>query len=147
MERGQILGAATALNLILAGKAVFTLVSKKSGTRYTYKVIRADSKKWNPATYFVSLLTGPDNTSNYQYIGMIQNNRFRTTQKSRMRDDSVPVKAISWSLIQLSAGKMSELLEIWHEGRCCRCGRRLTVPDSIAIGLGPECSGMNREGK
>ena len=27
----------------------------------------------------------------------------------------------------------------WHEGRCGRCGRKLTVPESIEAGYGPEC--------
>jgi hypothetical protein len=34
----------------------------------------------------------------------------------------------------------SDKLEVWHEGRCGRCGRRLTVPESIESGLGPECA-------
>lgn len=32
-------------------------------------------------------------------------------------------------------------IEVWHEGRCGACGRRLTVPESIANGLGPVCAG------
>jgi hypothetical protein len=36
-------------------------------------------------------------------------------------------------------GILGATLEFWHEGRCGRCGRRLTVPDSIASGYGPEC--------
>jgi hypothetical protein len=31
-------------------------------------------------------------------------------------------------------------LKVHHEGRCCRCGRKLTVPESIETGLGPECA-------
>lgn len=31
-------------------------------------------------------------------------------------------------------------VEVWHEGSCGRCGRKLTVPESIANGLGPECA-------
>lgn len=34
-------------------------------------------------------------------------------------------------------------LQVWHEGRCGRCGRKLTVPSSIETGLGPECAGKN----
>ena len=30
--------------------------------------------------------------------------------------------------------------EIMHEGRCCRCNRTLTHPDSIKTGIGPECA-------
>ena len=32
------------------------------------------------------------------------------------------------------------MLEVWHEGRCGRCNRALTVPESIASGIGPECA-------
>jgi len=28
---------------------------------------------------------------------------------------------------------------VFHEGACGRCGRTLTVPESIASGFGPEC--------
>lgn len=31
-------------------------------------------------------------------------------------------------------------VEVWHEGKCCKCGRKLTVPASIASGIGPECA-------
>jgi len=27
-----------------------------------------------------------------------------------------------------------------HEGKCGRCGRKLTVPLSIETGIGPECA-------
>jgi hypothetical protein len=30
--------------------------------------------------------------------------------------------------------------EVYHEGRCGRCNRKLTVPESIETGLGPECA-------
>jgi hypothetical protein len=31
---------------------------------------------------------------------------------------------------------------VWHEGRCGRCGRKLTVPESIESGFGPECASI-----
>src|SRR5882672_9405186 len=30
-------------------------------------------------------------------------------------------------------------IEIWHSGSCGRCGRTLTVPESVLSGFGPEC--------
>jgi hypothetical protein len=30
-------------------------------------------------------------------------------------------------------------VEFWHEGKCGRCNRKLTVPSSIESGFGPEC--------
>jgi hypothetical protein len=32
------------------------------------------------------------------------------------------------------------LLEVWHEGRCAKCGLKLTVPQSIMTGFGPTCA-------
>jgi hypothetical protein len=34
---------------------------------------------------------------------------------------------------------LPECIEIWHEGKCGKCGRQLTVPSSIETGIGPEC--------
>jgi hypothetical protein len=31
-------------------------------------------------------------------------------------------------------------IEVWHEGNCRRCRRKLTVPASIELGLGPNCA-------
>jgi hypothetical protein len=33
------------------------------------------------------------------------------------------------------------------EGRCARCGRKLTVPASLSFGLGPECAGRKHWNK
>ena len=35
----------------------------------------------------------------------------------------------------------AETVQVWHEGRCGKCGRKLTVPESLTSGLGPECAG------
>ena len=31
--------------------------------------------------------------------------------------------------------------DVHHEGKCGKCGRPLTVPESVKTGLGPICSG------
>lgn len=159
---GRITSPAAALKFILAGNAYFTLRSAKTGTRYTYRVRRAESVDTNQKNlplpelakvnaaeavrkpmYFVSLLAGPDNGADYVYLGIIGNNGcFTLTRKSRMTRVSPPVVAISWTLTKLqNLSVLPNDLEIWHEGRCGRCGRMLTVPESIAAGLGPECAG------
>lgn len=127
-----------ALNFILAGKSVFTLVSEKTSTRYTYSVAKAKRGE----AWFVSLLTGPDNTSNYTYLGYITFDgalSFRLTKKSRLSSDAVPVKAFAWTFGKLVAEQQPPV-EIWHSGRCGCCGRALTVPESIASGIGPTCA-------
>lgn len=52
---------------ILGGNAYFTLTSKKTGKSFTYRVKR----KEDAALFFVSVLNGPDNWMNYEYLGTI----------------------------------------------------------------------------
>lgn len=136
--------AERALTFILAGNAYFTIRSRKTGTRYTYRVNlpKPDPTRRqyaNPA-YFVSLLAGPDNTGDYVYLGMIADNVFKLTRASKMKNDSTPVKAFRWVLERLMRNEFPPDTEIWHEGKCGKCGRMLTVPESIASGIGPVCA-------
>ena len=100
----------------------------------------ADAEQ-KPPRYFVSLLSGPDNESDFVYLGMVSDNVFRLTRKSRMTSDSLPVRAFTWAFTKLVQRTMPPQLEVWHEGRCGRCNRKLTVPESVAAGIGPECAG------
>jgi Family of unknown function (DUF6011) len=127
-----------ALAFLLAGNAHFTLRSLKTGARYTYKVRRADVQPGESPLYFVALRDGSD----YIYIGVIRVNgtpAFAVTRKSRMAADSLPVRGFRFAFDHLVRAMMPPNLEIWHEGRCGRCGRTLTVPESIESGFGPEC--------
>lgn len=133
----QITDAAAALSYITAGRATVTLVSRKTSARYTYSVKAAK----DGGAHFVSLLSGADNTGDYTYLGLLRGGEIRTTAKSAVSADAPSYRAIAWALRQLAHGSVPEQLEIWHEGKCGRCGRKLTVPESIASGLGPTCAG------
>lgn len=145
---GNLKTAESALKFILAGNAYFTVRSLKTGVRYTYRVNRADCSRcgkkdckcWRFPTYFVALLTGPDNTGDYTYLGMIRENLFRLTRGSKMQESSTPVKAFRWVYERLTRRELPAQTEIWHEGRCGVCGRPLTVPESIESGIGPVCA-------
>jgi len=136
-------------NFLLAGSAIFTLKSTHSGSRYTYKVSKAKPKKEGEDTsmWFVGLLTGPDNDADYTYLGIICPDRkgdgmhARTTANSKMKPDSPPVKAINWFVRQVTnEGNRLDQVEFYHAGRCGRCGRTLTTPESVASGIGPVCA-------
>ena len=140
----QISSGVAARNFILAGKAIFTLVSKKTGTRYTYKVTHKDANGPYPEKWFVSYLIGPDNWTNYRSIGQINkgNMTFSLTRKAveaGLSMHSAPVAAFNWTYDFVNAGKEPVGVEVWHAGKCGRCGRLLTVPESISSGFGPEC--------
>jgi hypothetical protein len=143
---GQITEAMAALDFIKGGNSYFTLRSKKTGNRFTYRAAAAAGeegrvKGWreNASVYFVSVLTGPDNEGDYQYLGIIRDGEFRRTRKSKISETAPSHLAFEWAWRQLAAGKLPDQLEIWHEGCCGRCGRMLTVPESISSGFGPEC--------
>jgi hypothetical protein len=107
---------------ILAGNATFTIVSRKTGTRYTYRVRHKEGKP-----HYVSVLTGPDS---YTYLGEIFNVGYRPRTK-------LPSSfAFMWLWLNLGSSR----IEFHHAGKCGRCGRELTVPESIESGLGPECA-------
>ena len=137
----QITDPGAVRDFILGGKATFTIVSKKTTTRFTYKVELAEGRD---DFFFVSYLTGPDNWANYTYLGFISNPIFnpRLIAGSKGKPHIVAFQALDWLLyntLRPAAGKL-DMLEFWHEGKCCRCNRKLTVPSSIESGVGPECA-------
>lgn len=137
-----------ALNFILAGKAFLTFVNTNTQNRFTYKVVK--HKKSD--IYYVNVLTGPDI---YTYVGLITSeNRFRHSPKSHVGADAQSVKVFDWVLKRIltivspatdtepAKTALPEFIEIYHSGRCGKCGKRLTVPTSIDTGFGPECIKM-----
>jgi hypothetical protein len=143
----QITSFDRAYQFILAGNATFTLVSIKTGARFTYRVqaSKPNQKTGKPDVHFVNVLTGPDNScsNSYHYVGVIKNNEFRRTNKSRISKEAPSYRAFNWFWFKLiEKGKIPADLALFHEGRCGRCGKALTVPESIETGLGPDCSEM-----
>ena len=134
-ESGHFADAATATRFMFAGKATFTLRSLKSGTRFTYRISASE----DGAVHFVALLSGPDNSEDYQYLGIIRRGVYWHGKKSRVAADAPSVRAFDWTWRALASGHLPTTVEIWHAGACGRCGRPLTVPESIAAGFGPEC--------
>lgn len=125
--------AEKALAFICGGKAVITIVGKTA--RYTYRIRKAKDGD----LFFVSLLTGSDNQTDYSYIGCLTDVRgFWTTSKTR-NPTSAPVYGFGWVMNHLRSGVVPAGMQIWHEGKCCRCARKLTDPASIERGIGPEC--------
>lgn len=173
----RIDGAKRQLIFMLAGNATFTLVSQKTGTRFTYNVKRVCCgsckrdftgrkdvsclkctchQTGQPGKFFVSLLTGPDNESNYSHMGMLVSGKTMesfmdngnppsyvlvTTRNSKVGVEAPSYVAFNWVFEQLQQGKDPQNVEIYHAGKCGMCGRKLTVPMSIQIGIGPECLG------
>ncbi len=122
---------------ITAGRATFTLEGLSA--RYTFRV----SRGLDGRVLFVYLLTGPNNTTDYTYVGLLDETRGGVilTSASRYTAESTPVIALRWALpIIWNGGTLPAPARLMHVGRCGRCGRALTVPSSIDAGIGPECA-------
>lgn len=121
-----------------AGNATFTLQGRHS--RFTYRVRLNDAG----TLYFVGVLTGSDNTSDYSYLGTVaceERAPYKHGRKSRVGEDAPSVRAFAWFWRALTTKDEEALaqVEFRHEGRCGRCNRLLTVPESLDRGIGPEC--------
>jgi hypothetical protein len=131
---------------VMAGKAIFT-VSNGKGEHYTFKVTKKDNDAPRPPVWFVSLLTGQDNESDYTYVGCLRptTGNVDLTRASRYNRDSKPYKVIVWAMRILWAGvEFPAGYGCDGEGRCGRCGIKLTHPDGInnagyRLGYGPTC--------
>jgi hypothetical protein len=125
---------------MLAGRSTLTLVSMATGARFTYSVRQVGESK----VHFVSVLSGPNNGSDYEFVGTIFDGaRFAHGSRSRISRDAPSARAFAWAFQHLVRASLPPLCEVWHEGRCGRCGRALTVPESIASGIGPVCEGLS----
>lgn len=145
---------------VTAGRAIFTLEIPDTfrtnwkaefgdtvKPHYTFKVNFKKGEGSYKDTYFIQLFTGTDNAEylHYTYLGMldIQTGEVKITGKSCRDEDSVEVKLLRRTLKRVWADE-SDVLEqhgfkLYHEGKCGRCGRLLTTPESVTLGLGPEC--------
>lgn len=143
MHAHRFTTAADAVAYATAGKATITLVSVRTGARFTYRL--SAPKPADDGTIgdirFVALLSGADNTSDFQYMGFIgREGAYLHGRKSRIGQDAPSAVAFAWVWERLQAGTLPASVEVWHEGSCGRCGRKLTVPESIVAGIGPECA-------
>ena len=131
-----------ARDFALAGNAILTLQSLKSGVHFTFKVRKPDAeeqalKNMRPDVWFVKLLTaGSADCGEFTYMGMIREGQFTLTRASKMSPNAPAVKAFRFFF---ESTQLHPQLVIMHENHCGKCGRTLTEPESIQSGFGPEC--------
>lgn len=117
-----------------AGKALFTVQNKETKNRFTYKVIKDRKSKFD--RWWVRVLA---QHKQWVYLGCIKNGTFVATPASFKRTTDQSFIAFKFIFKYRKSITNSKKLVVYHEGRCGRCGLRLTVPESIESGFGPEC--------
>ena len=123
---------------LTAGQAIVT-VETEVGARYTYRIAR---KKDGSSPLFASVLTGPNNLTDYTYAGLVQEDgTLRPARPGRgLSPESPSVQALARLLAYARRGTLPPGWTLRHAGRCARCKRTLTTPESLETGLGPECA-------
>ena len=125
---------------LLAGRAIFT--AEHGGERRTYQVVRPEVQL-PLLPYVVRLLAGPCNLRDYVNLAVLFPDRrvLRILDVASHPCDSAAVRLLQWSLRSVFDGVGPPAgSTIANSGHCGRCGRLLTVPESIRTGLGPECA-------
>lgn len=109
----------------------------RDGRHFTYRLESIEHGKLK-GSRIVSLLTGSDNTSDYTGFAFINNNvsgdHWLNLWK---RLDHLGYRGH----VRVLTGQAPEVESFMQSGYCMKCGRLLTNPESLAIGLGPTCSG------
>lgn len=135
-----------------------TVKSLRSGSHLTYRLrpVKRDPRdRAVGRVVMVDVLTGPNNGADYTFLGAVYFGPRRElpvltgprTQSpagsggSPISDDAPSAKTLHWLFGRLARGEgPGPAAEVWHDGTCARCGRPLTTPESLALGLGPICA-------
>lgn len=134
------------LEFMFAGRSTFTVYNEVTDSRMTFKIEKLpDRKKQNkndPNIWFIKYFTGTDNYKHYSFLGSVKvvdktKLEYKHSRKSKFEPDARPVLSFMWLLD--NHDKLPEEIHFYHEGICGRCGRKLTVPESVESGYGPEC--------
>ncbi len=137
-------------------------VSHPERGHFTLKLHTAQGGKLR-GERIVSLLVGPDNVSDFKGVAFWNDERgmCHVWRRYRGPDSRMPVDGYHWQDRGWSA--YEQKLEIWTDlvvrgakgfhagagytlqlaGRCVRCNRELTDPESIRTGIGPVCAGRS----
>jgi hypothetical protein len=128
--------------LLLAGKATLTLRNPKRGTHIRVRMNNKKDRSGQPSScYFLKVSLLGDGDAGYKYAGAYFSDTHRFKAAMELEEDASLAAVVSLILRAIDTPQILSSAEIMHEGKCCRCGRKLTHPESIETGLGPECGG------
>jgi hypothetical protein len=126
----------------LAGRAEFTVENTTTQQHYTFRVNKVVFE--NSEYYFVF---DKVKSGKWGYIGVLnpKDGGIRLTkrsirQKVPLKHQDLLVVSARWVFGRIFQDiPLPENVIISHCGKCGRCRKKLTHPDSLRTGLGPEC--------
>ena len=124
----------------------FTIRNRETGDHRTFQVkTQKATARFAPKSRVVSLLTGPDNGTDYFLFGFVNADKiavWRRYQGLNGKSAYDWYADMLWGLATDPDSEWHKTYDLMIEKRCVRCNRRLTHPTSIETGIGPECAKM-----
>ena len=128
----------------LSGRYAILTLESPTGGRFTYRC-----KPASDGRTFVDLLTGPQNTTDYTPLGVVETDpphgRYTHSWLGGIPEAAPAARGARWFFAPLAAdllvlARRLPTVRVYHAGNCGRCGRLLTTPESVELGLGPVCA-------
>lgn len=121
---------------VLTHNGTLTVVSGKTGSHRTFKIkTQPADAKFKPGSRIISMMTGPDNEVSYESFGEVTGSGINVWFKKRAKYDAY-ASMLSRLPYLMENGKA----DVMFATTCRRCNRKLTSPESISSGIGPQCS-------
>lgn len=127
---------------LLGGRCETTIESNVTKVAYTYKLMRCKQEMINQPIrkYYVNVRE--DN--GYVYAGAItvdyERHVFRYSKglSGKYTQTHQAIRALLWVLRNCNKEAI-RLVTIYHVGKCACCGKPLSTPDDLALGVGHTC--------
>lgn len=134
----------------------FTIRNRETNEHRTFSIkTQPDDAQFAPGQRIVSLLTGPDNTHSYTGFAFINDNGIHVWKSKSNRGSELYKGWTNWDWMAEMLWHIAANIphprfdvrryELMHEGRCLKCNRKLTTPESIESGIGPICARGGRD--
>ena len=122
-----------------------TLINNEKGSHITLeiKTIRRGDLKGKRV---IAKLVGRDNTSDYMGFGFVNDNDTISLWSRHRNAKNAQIAHIVRSLfVEGNDSRFAKTVSMEVSKLCIRCNRKLTTPQSLADGIGPECikKGLN----
>ena len=129
----------TTTKLSKINNGTYTLINKETGTYVTIKIHTAQRGNLK-GKRIVSKLIGPDNTTSYKGFAFVTDDDNIIVWKNSRNPKTVKTAQILRSMaVHGFASPYTQKVDMKLSKRCMRCNRTLTTPESIRLGIGPEC--------
>ena len=133
--------------MVSGNRSQFVVQSKQTGKHHVYRVTKPRNTVNGGSIRFVSVkdVTG-DSRFSYKYLGFIvsENGKDKLVRAGKVKvatsdPRSEGFRFVFENAINGMAATVLRSANLYHTGRCFCCGKKLTDPESINLGIGPIC--------